>query len=29
MPEGVLPGETEEDVNDDGRQLYALFPVLP
>ena len=25
----VLPREAEEDVNDDGSQLYTLFPVLP
>lgn len=25
----ALPGEAEEDVNDDGSQLYTLFPVLP
>lgn len=25
----VLPGEAEEDVNDDGSQIYTLFPVLP
>lgn len=24
----VLPGEAEEDVNDDGGQVYTLFPVL-
>ncbi len=29
VSELVLPGEAEEDVNDDGSQINTLFPVLP